>query len=114
MQNKTIKEISNYIIDEMSDFFNTRVKDFVIVDMVNDINYKSFSIEFDAYDYFPMIFNYDMGRISFSICFGTKRMGLKNSQKWWDETDINILLNELKEEIEIRIPDKFLVSRGWL
>jgi len=114
MQNKNVDEMSDYIIDEMCNFFSVKVKDFVICDSINDANHKSFTIEFSAYDYFPVVFNYDMGRIGCSVCFSRKTMELRNSQKWWDEADFDIFLKELKEELELRIPDKFLKSRGWL
>ena len=89
MQSKNVNEMSDYVIDEMCDFFQLRVKDFVIRDFIDDVNHKSFDIEFNAYDYFPVVFNYDMGRIGCSF-------------------------KELEEELELRITDKFLKSRGSL
>ena len=114
MQNKNVDEMSDYIIDEMCAYFKNRIKDFVIKDLVDDVNHKTFSIEFSAYEYFPIIFHYDMGRIGYNICFGTRIIALEGSQKWWDEADFNILFQELKEELELRIPDKFLKAHGWL
>lgn len=35
-----------------------------------------------------------------------------NSQKWDDEPDVNIFLKEL-QQLELRIPDKFLEYNGW-
>lgn len=100
--------------NEVRKTFGERVDDFCILDVVDDPNHRAFSVEFNAYDYYPIIFNYDMGRIGFNICYGVKRIGLKSSQKWWDEVDFDIFFKELKEELEIRIPDKFLKARGWL
>ncbi|WP_455717670.1 hypothetical protein [Anaerosporobacter sp.] len=114
MQNKNVDEMSDFIIDEMCALFKEKIKDFIIKDVVEDVNHKSFSVEFSAYEYFPIVFNYDMGRMGYSICFGTRTIALENSQKWWDETDFSILLRELKEELELRIPDKFLKAHGWL
>lgn len=114
MQNKNIDQMSDYIIDELCAFFKNRIKDFVIKDVIDDANHKAFSIEFSAYEYFPIIFYYDMGRIGCNICFGKRVIALENSQKWWEETDFNIFFQELKEELELRIPDKFLKAHDWL
>ncbi len=114
MQSKNVDEMSDYIIDEMCNFFNDKVKDFVIKNLFEDSNHKSFSIEFNAYEYFPMIFNYDMGRMGYNICYGNRMIELENSQKWWDEADIKVLFSEMQEELELRIPDKFLQAHGWL
>lgn len=114
MQNRNVDEMSDYIIDKMCEYFKNRIKDFVIKDMYDDANHKSFSVEFSAYNYFPIIFNYDMGRIGYNICFGTRIIALENSQKWWDEADFNILFEELKNELELRIPDKYLSAHDWL
>ena len=55
MQNKSVDEMSDYIIDEMCAYFEKRIKDFIIKDLNDDINHKSFSVEFSAYEYFPVI-----------------------------------------------------------
>jgi hypothetical protein len=44
---------------------------------------------------------------------GNRYVPLENSQNWYDEADMEIFLKELKEQIELRIPDKFLKFYGW-
>ncbi len=114
MQGKNVDEMSDYIIDEMCKYFHDKVKDFVVNNLYEDANHRSFSIEFNAYNYFPMKLNYDMGRMGYNICFGDRMISLDNSQKWWDEADFKILFEELQRELELRIPDKFLRIHGWL
>lgn len=114
MQNKNVDEMSDFIIDGMCDFFKDRIKDFVVKDIVDDVNHKSFSIEFSAYDYFPIVFSYEMGRMGYSMCFGNRTIALENSQKWWDEANFDVFFKELKEELELRIPDKYLKAHGWM
>ena len=114
MQSKNVDEMSDYIIDEMCGYFHNKVKDFVVNNLFDDESHRSFSIEFNAYDYFPVIFNYDMGRMGYNICFGDRMIELENSQKWWDEADFNILFAELQKELELRIPDKYIQANGWL
>ena len=82
MQSKNVDEMSDYIIDEMCGYFHNKVKDFVVNNLFDDESHRSFSIEFNAYDYFPVIFNYDMGRMGYNICFGiTKRVRIAYSRQ---------------------------------
>lgn len=114
MRSKSVDEMSDFIVDEMIGVFKEKVKDFVVKNEIDEANHKSFSVEFGAYDYFPVIFNYDMGRMGCSICFGNRTMELNNSQQWWDEADFDLFFKELQTELELRIPDKFLKAHGWL
>lgn len=100
--------------EKVREKFGNRVDDFCIEDVTDDPNYRAFSIEFTAYNYFSLRLNYDRGR--FGCCISTGKIGidLENSQKWWDTADFDIFLEELKQEIELRIPDKFLKAKGWL
>lgn len=94
--------------------FEDKIKGFCILDVYDDVNNRAFSVEFVAYDYFPIRLNYDKGRFGCCIAYGEKAIELNNSQQWWDEADFDVFFTELKEELELRIPDKFLKSRGWL
>ncbi|MFL0251967.1 hypothetical protein ACJDT4_16225 [Clostridium neuense] len=38
---------------------------------------------------------------------------LKNSQKWYEKADFDIFCKELQQQLELRIPDKFLEAYGW-
>lgn len=44
---------------------------------------------------------------------GNKKIPLKNSRKWYDKADMNTFFKELQEQLELRIPDKFLKYNGW-
>lgn len=114
MQSRSVEDMADYTIDKMCDYFQEKVKDFVISDLIDDMNYRSFIIEFNAYNYFPMRFCYDKGRISCGICFGTRVIRLNNRQKWWEEIDLEVYFKELQSDIELRIPDKYLKAHGWL
>ena len=94
--------------------FEDKIKGFCILDVYDDVNNRAFSVEFVAYDYFPIRLNYDKGRFVCCITYGEKAIELNNSQQWWDVADFDVFFTELKEELELRIPDKFLKSRGWL
>ena len=94
--------------------FGDKIKGFEINNVVDDRNYRAFSINFHVYNYFVVLFNYDKGRIGCSIQYGEKNfIGLENSQKWYEEADLDIFCKELQEQLELRIPDKFLEANGW-
>lgn len=93
--------------------FGDRVEGFVILRVIDDPNWREFSIEFEAYKYFPIRLNYDRGRFGCSIDYGEYGISLESSQKWWDTADFDIFFDDLERELELRIPDKFLKARGW-
>lgn len=71
-------------------------------------------IRFKAYDYFIVLFNYDKGVIGCSIQYGENSfISLENSQKWYEKADFDVFCKELKKQLELRIPDKFLEANGW-
>lgn len=112
MQNSD--EIADFVIEQLEKTFGDSVDDFGVFNIIEDPNHMHLNISFQAYNYFIILFTYDMGRFGCSIQFGQHTVGLPNSQKWFDEADFSIFFKELKEELELRIPDKFLKARGWM
>jgi hypothetical protein len=114
MQNNNVlaKEIAKSVSKSFREFFGDKVDEFSIYNLTDE-PYTMFTIEFQAYDYFIIIFNYDRGRFGCSIKYGSGGISLKNSQKWYDEADMNTFFKELEQQIELRIPDKFLKYHGW-
>lgn len=111
--NETMKMAVN-VNNMLRDKFGDRLDNFVIFNVDDDPNNRTFSIEFEAYNYFIIRMNYDKGRFGCSIQIGNKSfIPLANSQKWFDEADFETFFNELKNELELRIPDKFLIAKGW-
>ena len=78
-----------------------------------DHPYTMFSIQFQMYNYFNVILNYDRGAFGCAIVAGDVGIRLDNSQKWYDKVDMNVFLQELQQQLELRIPDKFLEYNGW-
>lgn len=94
--------------------FQDRVEGFCVKDINNDANNRVFMVEFVAYNYFPVRLNYEKGRFGCCIVFGSRVIGIENSQKWWDEADFDVFFKELRDELELRIPDKYLRKHGWI
>ena len=114
MYNKLASKIATEMVDKMIEYFGNRVTEFVIAGVINDPSHRAFSITFKAYNYFVIRLNYNKGRFGCCVDFGEYGISLDNSQKWWDTADFDVFFKELKQEIELRIPDKFLEAKGWL
>lgn len=114
MENNTAKEMANNFIDMLRDKFGEKVTDFVIYNSYDGERGTIFSIRFEAYKYFILIMNYDRGRFGCSISYGTEGILLESSQKWYDTANFENYFKDLKEQIELRIPDKFLKANGWI
>ncbi|RIW30396.1 hypothetical protein D3H55_16805 [Bacillus salacetis] len=113
MQNKhSAKEIAKIIIKKLKDNFDEKIGSFSVYN-ITDEPYSMFNITFDAYEYYFITFSYNRGSIGCSITQGQYGIELKNSQQWYDKADLDIFCRELKEQIELRIPDKFLEYNGW-
>lgn len=103
--------ISDEIIDKLINHFNKKVRGFVVSDST-DTPYTMFKIEFIMYDFYNIVLTYDRGRFGCSIVNGNKFISIKNSQQWYDKADMKIFLDEFQQQIELRIPDKYLEANG--
>ena len=112
MQNKKAEQIEDIIIEGFKNKFGDKVNNIHILEST-DIPYTMISLEFEMYNYFNLRFNYDRGSFGCCIINGKYGIGLKNSQEWFDKADLEIFFEDLKEQIELRIPDKFLEYHGW-
>ena len=75
----------------------------------------SFKIVFFAYDYFYVVFTYELDIIGFSIEVGNGRLiSVMNTHNCYSNTDMEAYIRRIVEELELRIPDKYLQTRGWL
>lgn len=114
MQNKSIDEMTDIFIDMMMKYMDNRVRNFIVEDIYDDKNNRTFTVKYIAYNYFELKFNYDKGLINSYIRLGDRHINLNISQEWWEKTDLEQYIIELKNELELRIPDKYLKAKGWL
>ncbi len=103
--------------NELCEKFETRFKEKIdnceIFDVVDEPSHRAFKIRFEAYNYFIILFNYDLDRMGCSIEYGKYYISLENSQRWYSGAHFNAFFDEFQKEVELRIPDKFLEDRGW-
>ncbi len=103
-----------WFANKLKDFFGNRVEDVLVEHVEHSSILREFVVTFFAYNYYPICCNYDGGRFGCVITNSEYGVEIKNSQEWWETTDFNIFFEELKKEIELRIPDEFLKAKGWL
>ena len=83
--------------------------------MVEEAGHWSFKIGFFAYDYFYVVFTYELDIIGFSIEVGNGRLiSVMNTHNCYSNTDMEAYIRRIVEELELRIPDKYLQTHGWL
>src|SRR5699024_8573986 len=112
LQSKKAEQIALEIINEMVGFSGDRMNNPAIHD-VTDEPYQMFNITLEAYNYFYLTFSYNRSIIGCSGVLGKCGIELENSQQWYDKVDMNMFLKELQQQLELRIPDKFLEYNGW-
>jgi hypothetical protein len=112
MQDKKADKILTIIINELKNNLGDKV-DNICVEECKDEPYTIIGIEFEAYKYFYIRLNYDRGRFGCCIINGSHGISLNSSEEWFDKADLYKFFNDLKEDLEYRIPDKFLIKNKW-
>ena len=117
MEENQIFQLALETSEKIKSVFGERITEPKIVDVVEYLPYQGFAIRFVAYDYYLIFFDYDRGFCSFSIFVGERcgasLNGGKSMVAFDDITDWNKHLKGVMNEIELRIPDKFLKAKGW-
>ena len=91
-----------------------KVEDCVIYDIVEKDNNKSFNIDFEAYNFYEIKLSYKNNKIDWSIKFDDKTtIDIERDVIADSETNLNLFFEEMRKELEMRIPDKFLQANGW-
>lgn len=100
---------------EASKIFGNKIRGIEYYDVVEEAGHWSFKIGFLAYDYFYVVFTYELDIIGFSIEVGNGRfISVMNTHNCYSNTDMEAYIQRIVEELELRIPDKYLQTRGWL
>ena len=113
MQLNETEKMANDFVDILDERIKDCVDCYTFDDISDDPNYRTFSINFFAYEYFYVSIYYERGSISCNIKEGEHYIHLKNSQEWYPDLDIDQFVKELRQELELRIPDKYLEAHGW-
>lgn len=79
----------------------------------NNCGYRAFRLEFIAYNYLPVILHYENGKIRACIetVTGLKIMLIESIE--YNGEKLGEILEQLRQEIKSRIPDKYLSEHNY-
>jgi hypothetical protein len=102
MQQNDIKMIRTNVGRKIKERFVNRVRAIEIFDIVDESSHWAFKIRFIAYDYFVIVFNYELDIIGFSIEVGNGMyIRLLNEHNCYSDVDMDVYLDKIKKEIEL-------------
>ncbi|WP_455950840.1 hypothetical protein [Eubacterium sp.] len=114
MQQSEFEKIRMDIGRKIKNIFGNRIRNLEFFDIVEVENHWAFKLRFIAYDYFVILFNYDLDVIGFSIEISENRMiSILNEHVCYSDVDLEQYIQKVKSRIELRIPDKYLIECGW-
>lgn len=113
MQRSSSSEIAREIIKSAKELMNEKISNIRLYN-VADEPYNMFSIKCVVYEYFILVLNYDRGHFACNIACGEDAVPLPNNIEWNIHCDFKLFWEEIDNQIRLRIPDKFLIAKGWL
>lgn len=115
MQQNDFKEIRITTAKKIKQSFGNKISSLEFFDVVEAAGHWSFKIKFIAYNYFVIVFSYELDIMGFSIEVGAgKLISVLNEHSCYSGIDMDSYLQRVISEIELRIPDKYLKAHGWL
>lgn len=96
--------------------FGERVDTITGYDYVDKTSHQTFKLDFGVYDYFAIEFDYENDLCEFFIVLSKEvKLSLTKEPAVYSKIiDWDSYLKVIKDELELRIPDKFLKAKGWL
>lgn len=113
MQKGSSSEIAREIINSAKAVLDEKMSNIRLYNVTEE-PYKMFSLKCVVYEYFVLVFNYDRGHFGCSISCGDDAIPLPNDIEWNDQCDFMLLWENIDKQVSLRIPDKFLIAKGWL
>ena len=115
MQQNNFNDIRIDTGKKIKKIFGNKIRGIEFYDVVEEAGHWSFKIGFFAYDYFYIVFTYELDIIGFSIEVGNGRLvSVMNTHNCYSNTDMDAYIQRIVEELELRIPDKYLQTHGRL
>lgn len=115
MQQNDFNDIRIDVDKRIKKIFGDKIRSIEFYDIVEEQGHWAFKIGFFAYDYYYIVFTYELDIIGFSIEVGNGRLvSVMNTHDCYSNTDMDAYIQEVAKELELRIPDKYLQTHGWL
>ena len=113
MEKYSVCEMTDLVVDAINEKSCYRGGGFVISDNIDLDDCQQFTVEFLAYEYLWVSIEYNNGKVSPCIEGGKYPILLKDYIADWSDIDLRKWLNDLDVEIRLRIPEKYLGTKGW-
>ena len=96
--------------------FGDRIDNSGIYDVIDEPNHQMFKLNFAAYNYCWVQFNYENDLFEIYVFFnGEEGLLLSKENSHYSEiSDWDNYLKEIMIKIESHIPEKYLKAKGWL
>ncbi|QOV28875.1 hypothetical protein INT50_09340 [Vibrio diabolicus] len=105
-----IDEIEASLVTQISDYWGNAADDFCTSESTN-IPFQRFVLEFSLYRYSVIRITFERNSLFFSeVSKGISFSILSRKVSYQDLFDT---FAEIDEEVRLRIPDKYLVAKGW-
>ena len=116
METNKMLELARETRKQIRKVFGERVDTITGYDYVDETSHQTFKLDFEAYDYFAIEFDYENDMCEFFIVLTNEvKLSLTKEPAVYSQiTDWDSYLKGIKDELELRIPDKFLKAKGWL
>ena len=115
MQLNKMKKLALDFSDIVEIVFKDKIDDIMIYDIIDEPDHRTFKLNFAAYNYVWVEFDYENDCCEFFIVLNEAcKQTICNRTKFSEITDWDAYLTEIMKEIELRIPEKFLKAKGWL
>jgi hypothetical protein len=115
MQLNKMKKLALDFSDIVEIVFKDKIDDIMIYDIIDEPDHCMFKLNFAAYNYFWIEFDYENDWCEFFIVLNEAcKQSLYSKTKFSEITDWNAYLAGIMKELELRIPEKFLKAKGWL
>lgn len=115
MELNNVESLADTLCDTLERVFGDKIIDILIFDIDDEPDHRRFKLNFAAYNYFWIEFDYENDWCEFFIVLNEAcKQSLYGKTKFSEITDWDAYLTGIMKEIELRIPDKFLKAKGWL
>ncbi|MEZ3161925.1 hypothetical protein AB1K54_15525 [Microbacterium sp. BWT-B31] len=111
----SMSRLAEVLIDALRARLGNAVGGFVVSES-RDQPTPWLTLEFQVFDYLPIVYFYDRGRGGFSVDYGSRRIGMKVPQPvvgLRSVEDVATLVDAFAEVARLWVPDKFLEAHGW-
>ena len=94
-------------------YFGDRSADFIVESQATESGAVSFKISFTAYNYYIIDIKYSEDDFYWQIDLGGQYIRIGSGFFPTNTEEADNLLSRMKESIELRIPDEYLIAKGW-